>query len=585
MLLPDARARTLALLRALPRDPPRRRLPVQVLPDAIVREYTRELLDLVVQTDLALAPLRADLPGLLASAARDRGERADAGEGKRVQELIARARGELEGALKPERLEALASAFAVRTATYQRVQLNRQVKAALGVDPILGDQALAGAVEGFAHENASLIKDVSAQMIARTEQAATRALAGAVRHEQLAKELDAVVGYGENRSKLIARDQVLKLYGKTNAARQKELGVTSFIWRTVHDRRVRERHVALDGRVFKYSDPPDEGLPGEPIKCRCYAEPVLDDILAGLGETKRPRSRPAAPPKPRAPRAPRGAPKLTVTTLPPLRAPAAPSTPAVKPEIKALAHALREAVSAGGSPSSPREIREGLNAILKRVGFFDVDSSLADAGKYAVKPQLMFHARGLHWGLSGMVEVQESVHTGAIDFFEKQAGAKQLDRVYDRTDAIRSGNDARTLIHEAIHGHGGIRCFGDGTRRVVEEVTTETAARYVMREQLGQVRWNAAPMMDGSYQDWIDGVARAHARAKTITPGSVAEMSESYRAVEEASVKFKRLPTPAGNIVGMEVDEQTMIDAYADQFDFTPAERREFIDRLKQIPY
>jgi hypothetical protein len=45
---------------------------------------------------------------------------------------------------------------------------------------------------------------------------------------------------------------------------------------------VRPEHVILHGNIFSYAEPPSEGLPGEPIMCRCSANPVFADILAQL---------------------------------------------------------------------------------------------------------------------------------------------------------------------------------------------------------------------------------------------------------------------------------------------------------------
>jgi SPP1 gp7 family putative phage head morphogenesis protein len=52
----------------------------------------------------------------------------------------------------------------------------------------------------------------------------------------------------------------------------------------VGDERVRDEHEGLDGEQFDYDDLPSEGLPGEPIQCRCYAEPVLSAILDDTGD-------------------------------------------------------------------------------------------------------------------------------------------------------------------------------------------------------------------------------------------------------------------------------------------------------------
>ena len=39
---------------------------------------------------------------------------------------------------------------------------------------------------------------------------------------------------------------------------------------------------ALDGTTQRWDDPPSEGHPGEPINCRCVAEPVLSSLFEDL---------------------------------------------------------------------------------------------------------------------------------------------------------------------------------------------------------------------------------------------------------------------------------------------------------------
>jgi SPP1 gp7 family putative phage head morphogenesis protein/excisionase family DNA binding protein len=81
----------------------------------------------------------------------------------------------------------------------------------------------------------------------------------------------------EKHSRLIAHDQINKLNGRLNQTRQEAAGVTEFIWRTQGDSLVREEHAAINGQKFLWAEgAPIEGLPGEPINCRCHAEPAID---------------------------------------------------------------------------------------------------------------------------------------------------------------------------------------------------------------------------------------------------------------------------------------------------------------------
>lgn len=98
-----------------------------------------------------------------------------------------------------------------------------------------------------------------------------------LRVEQLQARLQERAEVSASRAELIARDQTTKLLGSLNQARQKEAGITSYIWSTSMDERVREDHALREGQTFRWDDPPDDGHPGEPIQCRCSAIPVLED--------------------------------------------------------------------------------------------------------------------------------------------------------------------------------------------------------------------------------------------------------------------------------------------------------------------
>jgi len=263
----------------------RRPMPKQHPPIALERAYGRAVVALVVpRIRAALAPLYRELPTLLASSARERAHRADAtrvdaGEGRRVRELLEAARSSLRQSITTQEITALAQEYAARVSGYQRIQLGRQIQAVLGVDIPTVDTRLPPLVDAFADANVGLIKDIGERVATQVEGIVTRGVQDGARHEDIAEELEAL-GFGEERALLIARDQVGKLYGQVNATRQTDLGVRSFIWRSSGDERVRDLHDEIDGDEFTYEEGghPTEGLPGEPILCRCWADPVFDDL-------------------------------------------------------------------------------------------------------------------------------------------------------------------------------------------------------------------------------------------------------------------------------------------------------------------
>ncbi len=80
----------------------------------------------------------------------------------------------------------------------------------------------------------------------------------------------------EGRLKVIAQHQIANLHAQIQAERARAIGATEFEWVTQEDDRVREAHQALHGRILPYPDgDPVEGLPGQPINCRCWARAVI----------------------------------------------------------------------------------------------------------------------------------------------------------------------------------------------------------------------------------------------------------------------------------------------------------------------
>jgi SPP1 gp7 family putative phage head morphogenesis protein len=220
-------------------------------------------------------------------AARDGGKliHLDANEGQYARRLVEAMRDRLKA--HTDKVEHIAKQFAEKTSTAQRRQMAKQVKAALGVDVLTKDKGLASKVEHFVAENVSLIKSVQNDLHDRVEKIVTRAIVEGRPHDVVAAEIEERFGVSESHAKLIARDQIGKLYGQVNVARQKELGIKRFIWRTVNDERVRDEHSQYEedsdpdrgGTPFSFDDPPDGELPGIPIMCRCTAEPVMEDLF------------------------------------------------------------------------------------------------------------------------------------------------------------------------------------------------------------------------------------------------------------------------------------------------------------------
>lgn len=108
-----------------------------------------------------------------------------------------------------------------------------------------------------------------------------------MRVETLRKRLQEVEGMSYRRARLVARDSVLTANAQLTKARHKAAGIEEYEWLTMGaGMNVRDHHAALNGKRFRYDDPPmgggtgpnDRGNPGDGIGCRCQAIPVIPEF-------------------------------------------------------------------------------------------------------------------------------------------------------------------------------------------------------------------------------------------------------------------------------------------------------------------
>lgn len=69
----------------------------------------------------------------------------------------------------------------------------------------------------------------------------------------------------------------LAFAGMINRLRQEDLGIKRYVWVTQGDHKVRSAHAALNGELFEWDHPSEEGHPGQAPNCRCRAVPVRQD--------------------------------------------------------------------------------------------------------------------------------------------------------------------------------------------------------------------------------------------------------------------------------------------------------------------
>ncbi len=134
--------------------------------------------------------------------------------------------------------------------------------------------------EAWVQQNLDLIKSIDSRTMERIRQALSDAIIQNVSSAELSKylsdEIQKLAGTTVSRATLIGVDQVGKLNGIMTQYRQQYAGIDRYEWETAHDSRVRPAHRARQGKIYRWDEPPADGNPGMPIRCRCVALPVFD---------------------------------------------------------------------------------------------------------------------------------------------------------------------------------------------------------------------------------------------------------------------------------------------------------------------
>lgn len=187
-------------------------------------------------------------------------------------------------------IAAIVRQVAGSVSTFNEAQFHAVLRSVYGVDILTGaPRGLTAAVQAFEIENIQLIKSIPTEALGKMQRKIINALQTGRTMTDTRAMIVEEFGVTKRRAELIARDQVGKLNGQITELRQTDIGVDSYIWRGVLDARERPEHVAREGKVFQWDKPPDDGHPGQPIQCRCTAEPVLpswaelEERLTGRG--------------------------------------------------------------------------------------------------------------------------------------------------------------------------------------------------------------------------------------------------------------------------------------------------------------
>ena len=135
-----------------------------------------------------------------------------------------------------------------------------------------------------ATENVSLIRSIPAQYLGGVQGAVMRSITTGNGLQDLVPYLQKHKEITLRRARMIAQDQTRKAFNTLNKARMQTIGVDEYEWlHTGGSHEPRKLHIAMNGNIYKFSDPPvidertqERGIPGQAINCRCRMRPVLN---------------------------------------------------------------------------------------------------------------------------------------------------------------------------------------------------------------------------------------------------------------------------------------------------------------------
>jgi SPP1 gp7 family putative phage head morphogenesis protein len=267
-----------------------RKIPLIPPPLGIERDYQKKLRSLSFRVkDIINKNIVQSLPIIMSSVELVRPDHSD-GIGDDVRDLFKATRLQIDREIPEYEIDQIAQGTAEEINGWNKKQVHRMLKAGLGIDIFINEIWLRQEMENFVNANVSLIKSNNETFLKQVETTVFEGMRKGTRHEQIAKQ---ILGFGKdelgnvskfrkakNRANLIARDQANKFNGKLNELRQTSIGVKKYTWRTVGDARVRDSHEARDGNIYTWAKGSEIGThPGEEIQCRCWAEPVLSDLI------------------------------------------------------------------------------------------------------------------------------------------------------------------------------------------------------------------------------------------------------------------------------------------------------------------
>lgn len=211
----------------------------------------------------------------------------------KVHEELLQVAAELEQKLAAYGLDRLVEKIAKLTETHSLREWKRVCKDTLGID-LLSDYYNADfyeeAIRRWVSENVQMIKSIPNETLGEMREIILDGFKKGKTATDISKELQKSYGITKRKAQSLARDQIATLNAEISELQQRDAGCTKYKWSTSKDRRVRDCHRELDGKIFSWDNPPEMWYetkagrvytgrrchPGQDFLCRCCAIPVFD---------------------------------------------------------------------------------------------------------------------------------------------------------------------------------------------------------------------------------------------------------------------------------------------------------------------
>lgn len=130
-------------------------------------------------------------------------------------------------------------------------------------------------------EQVTLIQSIPIEAAQRVHRLTLEGLEDSTRFTEIAKEIRRTEEVTTSRSILIARTETSRTAATLTQARAEHIGSEGYFFETSHDGTVRPSHKAMQGKFFKWSEPPTlDGMTGHAgcfPNCRCWARVAIPD--------------------------------------------------------------------------------------------------------------------------------------------------------------------------------------------------------------------------------------------------------------------------------------------------------------------